>query len=116
MIGWAITFTAVLAFLAIMRVPLKRAVYSKAKATADYMFWADWGDEVKLEPNEKTSRAKIMSARQSDSYVVDRPDECAPTIKYASYGTLDSSNEGKISSGVEEGSEALLKTTDEFFE
>lgn len=108
---WAVTLAVVIAALAIIRVPLKRALESKVQATADYVFWLKWPiDGKKDTPKEygqdTNSRAKM--ARERD-VINEQIEESDGDIKVY---TGVSSHDTSAFSGVAEGSEALLNKYD----
>lgn len=115
LVMWTATFTALLAAVALIQVPLKRALRPKVRATADYVLWTSWSNDAKLEPTEKTSRAKSISAGYQHSFVnekhadADFPNSTGGILRY---GAINQRNETRVSSGVEEGSEVLLNEFD----
>ncbi|MFH0791211.1 MAG: hypothetical protein V2A64_06220 [Candidatus Omnitrophota bacterium] len=112
---WTIVFAALLAVSAMFQVPLKRAVQKKIVLTADYVLWNKWklpnerGDISKLEPPEKNVHVLSTATQQQKATVSeDKDGKITSSLK-----GIDSSKptriESRVSSSVEEGSEALLK-------
>lgn len=103
---WAVTLAVVIAALAIIRVPFKRALESKVQATADYVFWLKWGNTPQEHGQDANSRAKM--ARERD-VINEQIEESDGDIKVY---TGVSSHDTSAFSGVAEGSESLLDKYD----
>ncbi len=118
MIMWVVTFSALIAALAIIRVPLNRALQGKAKGMTDQILWKQWksAPEQYLQ-NEKpeqylrdeNSRTKNKTVQQdtrrfSESHQGVTVKETKPGDNYR--------EESSVSSSVADGSEVVLKTFD----
>lgn len=105
-IGWIVTFTVVIAALAAIQVPLKKALQGKIVATAEYTFWSNLGDTPEQYLRDKTLWAKTRSQQQQTEVYLTQHSGIA------NVATQKSSQENSISSSVGKGSESLLSELD----
>jgi len=102
---WAAVFSIVLAAALFIRTPLKRALWGKIIATTDYMLWGMWGGTPDQYKGEDTSFIKTQTSQS----VLTRQKETRGYIRQ----DLDSLvTENTVSSGVEDGSQSVLRTFD----
>lgn len=112
LVAWVSVFTLLLAALLFIRMPFKRALQHKINSTADYMFWTKWGgtvgeknDAIRREAQEAASFSKTQASQNQQSRTVENRGD-------TSYRTDSGITEDSISSGVEDGSQPVLRTFD----
>lgn len=109
LIMWVVIFSALTGALAVIQVPLKRALKSKAKGVTDYVFWKQWGVEPKQHLRDETNWAKSKSHQQAKQALLEK--RSGENTKISAAGD-NYQREKQVSSQVQEGSESALKTFD----
>lgn len=110
LIMWAATFAALLAALALIRVPLNRALRAKVDATSDYVFWKQWGSDPKQHWRDENTQSKARGLRRQKSALIEHK---SGIIEKKDAGPADNYSVDKsITSQSAKDSEALLKTLD----
>ncbi len=102
---WTITFSFLLAALFFLRTPLKRVLQGKIMRSADYLLWTSVGEEVKQYKGDTSSFVKTAASQTQN---ISRKERNAYIDQDASSDTSEKS----VSSAVEDGAQALLKTFD----
>jgi hypothetical protein len=103
---WTVTLAIIIGALAIIRVSFRRAVQHKVQATADYMFWTQWGDSKQQHSRDPNSASKITSSKDITNEKIEKLSGEVET-----YSKVSATDTGAFS-GVAKGAEALLKTYD----
>ncbi len=106
---WTIVFAALLAVSAMFQVPLKRAVQKKIVLTADYVLWKKWGQTSESEPPEKNVHVLSTATQQQKATVSEDKNGKITSSLTGIDPSKPTRIENRVSSSVEEGSEALLK-------
>lgn len=99
----------IVAAVLLVRVPLNRALQSKVMAVADYAIWKKWSkdDGTRWQPDQRKG--------DDNSFVKTKSDQSMNTAQLERKGYIKNNadsetNENSVSSNVEEGSQAVLKT------
>jgi hypothetical protein len=104
-VTWTIVFSVVIAGIIFIQTSFKRALQGKIMTTADYMFWTKWRDDPKQYKGETTSFVKTKTQQGISARHAEREGD--------TNNDADSTvTENTVSSGVEEGSQPVLKTFD----
>lgn len=109
--AWVAVFSVIVAAMLLVRVPIKKALQAKTIQVTDYMFWSKWkhDDGTRWQPQQykgddtsfvKTSSGQILNTKQREREGYIHNDADAVT------------SENTATSGVEEGSQAVLKVID----
>lgn len=64
LIMWTVVFAAAIGGLAIFQVPLKRALQTKIKGTANFVFWNQWAESPESYLRDTTTRTKSAGSQQ----------------------------------------------------
>lgn len=103
---WVVTFGIVVAGLFFIRTPLKRALQGKIISSTDYLLWTSWGNSTDQYKGDESSHVKSKASQQQDTYIQEQRN------KVINVGVSSSKAEQSASTGVEQGSEALLELYD----
>jgi len=107
LIMWVISLSLIMATLAFIRPALKRAVQNKVYAVSDYLLWNKSPQDYQ---GDTASVAKSVGDSAQRSIQIEVKNASVTSTGYSR--SLSSSTDKAGSSGVEEGSQALLKTLD----
>lgn len=108
-IMWVVTFSALIAALAIIRVPLNRALQGKAKGMTDQILWKQWGNAPEQHLRDENSWTKSKAIQQDTKRFSENHQ--GVTVKETKPGD-NYRKESSVSSSVADGSEVMLKTFD----
>ena len=101
--AWIAAFSVIVAAVLLVRVPIKNALQAKTVQVTDYMFWKKWGQDTMQHKGDDTSFTKTINTQNLNTRQTER--------KGLINNEVDSvTSEKSASSGVEEGSQAVLKT------
>ncbi len=106
LITWVVTLVLVVAGLFFIQSPLKRALQVKAMRSCDYFFWRSWAEPTQDYKGDESTYLKSQTNQQQDTYLLEQKN------KQVKVGIRSSKQERSASTGVAEGSEALLKLFD----
>ena len=107
---WVAVFSVVIAAITLINTPLKRAIQAKLMALTDYTFWTKWGDDTQQYKGDDTSFVKSKSSQNAKNAQLEVKSKGKKGY-ITNYGSSEAT-ENTVSSNVEEGSQALLKTFD----
>jgi len=101
--AWIAAFSVIVAAVLLVRVPIKNALQAKTVQVTDYMFWKKWGQDTKQYKGDDTGFIKTSTGQTSNTRQTER--------KGYIHNDADAvTTEKSASSGVEEGSQSVLKT------
>jgi hypothetical protein len=116
LVPWVAVFSVVIAAITLINTPLKRAIQAKLMALTDYTFWTKWKkddgtywktDQYKGDDTSFVKSQSSQNAKNAQLEVKSKGEKGYIT----NYGSSETT-ENTVSSNVEEGSQALLKTFD----
>jgi len=100
-----VTFSVIVAVVLLMRVPVKNALQAKVVGMTDYLLWKKYGQDTQQYKGDDTSFTKTEVKQNLDLRQGEREGRVGNT-------TNSVTNEDTASSGVEDGSQAVLKAVD----
>ena len=103
--AWIAAFSVIVAAVLLVRVPIKNALQAKTVQVTDHMFWKKWGQEPQQYKGDDTSFVKTNTTQSSSTRQAERRG-------YINNDLNAVTTEKTASSGVEEGSQSVLKTID----
>ncbi len=103
--AWIAAFGVIVAAVLLVRVPIKNALQAKTVQVTDYMFWKKWGQDTQQYKGDDTSFIKSNTAQSSSTRQTERKG-------YIQNNLSSVTTEKTASSGVEEGSQPVLKAID----
>lgn len=117
LITWVLTLVLVVAGLFFIQSPLKRALQAKAMRSADYFFWRSWAEPTQDYKGDESTYLKSQANQQQDTYLLEQKNKEVGSVRkltppISKVGIRSSKQERSASTGVAEGSEALLKLFD----
>ena len=101
--AWVVTFSVIVAAVFMIRVPLNRALQAKVTGVTDYMLWKKSGQTPDQHKGDDNSFVKTKSDQSMNTAQLERKG-------YIKNNADSETNENSVSSNVEEGSQAVLKT------
>jgi len=107
LVMWVIVLGLIIAGIAFIRMPLKRAIQAKVYSISDYLLWGKGATPQEYQ-GEKSSISKNISESTQETIQVERKDAAVVSKGYTYSASTATDKAG--SAGVEQGSEALLKT------
>ncbi len=103
--AWVVIFSVIIAVVLLMRVPVKNALQAKVVGVTDYLLWKKYGQDTQQHKGDDTSFSKAKVKQSLDLRQGEREGRVGST-------TSSVTDEDTASSGVEEGSQAVLKAVD----
>jgi hypothetical protein len=104
LIMWVVVLAVISAALVFVQVPLKRALQYKARASADYFFWRQWGQEPRSFWRDETSRlTERVNQSKSETVLTSKSGE-------SRYIIGDNTTSDQSSLGTEKGAEERLQS------
>jgi hypothetical protein len=101
--AWIAAFSVIVAAVLLVRVPIKNALQAKTVQVTDYMLWKKWGQDTRQHKGDDTSFTKTINAQNLNTRQTERKGLISNEANSVT-------TEKSASSGVEEGSQAVLKT------